>query len=269
MRKSAEGGSHSLRDGVHRGREEVPNTWEETLCQEGRLFIEEGSWLCIVVWIGPLVVWWEGRTWEEQGIFALNLITWCQSFNRLKQIVLLTSSMCREEDEGDIGSDLGVREWTTTSLLIDYSLTISWLQLGHEIFADTQLTTTWLHMTFLWAVDDLTGLSFLQSVTCHIAFYLAWAKNMSRARQCCFYCTTFKKKHTNFEHHHKNWLLTVSGSTCSDLSSSTALVCHLVSSWQQQPNSSHWSTLFLCFLAMNFWMLNKQKHKSPPLLPFM
>ena len=69
-RRSAEGGSLSLREGaIHQGREEafcqggysLPNTWEDTLHWERRPPVEGGRWPfiaggrrpCVVVWIGP------------------------------------------------------------------------------------------------------------------------------------------------------------------------------------------------------------------------
>ena len=66
------------RGAVCRGRVEVPNTWEDTLHQERRpsvevgrqLFIMGGRRPCIVVWIGPLMVWREGRTWGDWEFFC-------------------------------------------------------------------------------------------------------------------------------------------------------------------------------------------------------
>ena len=103
-----------------------------------------------------------------------------------KQIILLTSSMCGEEDKGDIDSDSGDREWTTTWLVNDYSLTISWLQLGCETFADTQWTTTWLRvyqcdftwpsckqsMTFIFTEGDVRNQNYVTLVTGHKVWWI-------------------------------------------------------------------------------------------------
>ena len=105
---------------------------------------------------------------KEQGIFALNMITWCQSLNRLKQIVICSLTCWHREDDGNIDSDSDDEEWTTTWLVIDYFLTSVRLWDLCRYTTDHHMTShlpMWLHMTFLWALDDLTWLSFLLRVT--------------------------------------------------------------------------------------------------------
>ena len=160
--------------GIKVGKKYVTHGRRPFVRRGGHLSREGGSCLSrvgegCVLWYELDLLWCGGKE-QELGIFTLNLITWCWSFNGLTQIVLLTSSMCGEEDEGDIDSDSCDGEWTTTWLVIDYSLTISWLQLGHEIFAYTQLTATWLCIY----QHDFTWPSCEQSMT-WLDFHFYWA----------------------------------------------------------------------------------------------